>query len=78
MEKIKNKVAMNIVRKYSKEPKNKWSDIIAAESKKLFKDLSYKKLIDLYRKTNYKWLIYPEITRRKSGNSKQLALFSIK
>lgn len=78
MKKISSEIAINVVSKYSGHPKSEWSDIIAAESKKLLGDLSYKKLVELYRNSNHAWLIYPEITRRKTGNSKQLSLFHIK
>jgi len=69
-------VVLPVIKKYSGKPKEKWSDIIAEESKRIFQDKSMEELMEIYNEGNHQWLILPEITRRRASSARQLMLFA--
>lgn len=64
-----------IVRKYSDKTTKEAVEIIAKEAKEKFADCSTSELVEIYRETKHKWLVLPELNRRR-GCRGQLSLFS--
>ena len=68
------KDVLPVVRKYQDKANEKRPDIIADEAEKLFSDTPTNQLAEIYKQTNHKWLVLPELNRRL-GSKGQLALF---